>query len=47
MDGQTRSEMEHQLYNIFEINKIGLKKLRGIGFGSSIYNGLQKFIKKI
>lgn len=45
MQGQTESEMEQQLYNKFEINKIDLKKLRRIGFGGTvnmyiIYNGL-------
>jgi len=32
MEGQTSSEMEQQLYNNFEKNKIDIKKLRGIGF---------------
>ncbi|CAI6350454.1 unnamed protein product [Macrosiphum euphorbiae] len=50
MEGQTSSEMEQQLYNNFEKNKIDIKKLRGIGFDgaanmSGVYSGLQARIK--
>ncbi|KAF0712026.1 zinc finger MYM-type protein 1-like [Aphis craccivora] len=49
MEGQT-SEMEQQLYNYFEKNKIDIKKLRGVGFDgaanmSGVYSGLQARIK--
>lgn len=50
MEGQTSSEMEQQLYNNFEKNKIDIKKLRGVGFDgaanmSGVYSGLQARIK--
>jgi hypothetical protein len=52
MEGQTSSEMEQQLYNNFEKNKIDIKKLRGIGFDGTanmngVYSGLQARIKHI
>lgn len=52
MKSQTSSEMELQLFNNFEKNKIDIKKLRGIGFDrasnmSGVYSRLQARIKHL